>query len=161
MGTGLHSFSRSNAPVKLPQRACRARDLDRFIFHQGATGFLMGGFAVRNKSASACRIGGLPRLVIFEPDGRRVPIDVRLSDGYHTPTTPPVRALDPGEDANVPIAWSDYCQRRLRAPLTYRMTFRAGPSVTAKTDAATGSCITQGHSAGLVQVTILSRPIPN
>jgi hypothetical protein len=90
-----------------------------------------------------------------------VPIDVRSSDGYHTPTTPPVRALDPGEGANVFMAWADYCQRRLKAPLTYRMTFPVGPSDAAKTDSATGNCITQGHSAGTVQVTILSEPVGN
>ena len=161
MGTGLHSFTRSEARTILPQRACRAQDLDTFIFHQGATGFLMGGFAVQNTSASACRLGGLPRLAIFEPDGRPVPIDVRLSDGYHTPTTTRLRALRPGEEGAVFMAWADYCQRRLKAPLTYRLTFPVGPSVTAKTDAATGNCITQGHSAGTVQVTNLSEPVRN
>jgi hypothetical protein len=147
--------------VKLPQRACRAQDLGTEVFHQGATGFLMGGFVVRNTSASACRIGGMPHLAIFEPDGRQVPVDVRLSDGFHTPTTPRLRALGLGKEGYVFMAWADYCQRRLKAPLTYRMTFPVGPSVMAKTDAATGNCITQGHSAGTVQVTILSEPIPN
>lgn len=146
---------------EIPQRACRRQDLATFISHQGATGFLMGGFGVRNTSASACRIGGMPRLAILEPDGRQVPVDVRLSDGYHTPTTQRLRALWPGEEGNVFMAWADYCQRRLKAPLTYRMTFPVGPSVTAKTDSATGNCITQGHGAGTVQITILSEAIPN
>jgi hypothetical protein len=101
----------------------------------------------------------MPRLQILEPDGQLVPVDVRLSDGYHTPTTPPVRFLGPGREANVFIAWSDYCRRRLRAPLTYRMTFPVGPRVTAKTDAATGNCITGGQSAGDVQLTVLSEMI--
>jgi hypothetical protein len=149
----------AQAKSEIPRRACKEQDLDTFVFHQGATGFLMGGFAVRNTSASSCRLGGLPRLAIFEPDGRRVPIKVRLSDGHHTPTTPRLRALRPRELGSVFMAWADYCQRRLKAPLTYRLTFPVGPSVTAKTDSATGNCITGGHTAGTVQVTSFSEPI--
>lgn len=150
---------KAQAGSDVPRRACRHQDLATDVFHQGATGFLMGGFAVKNTSASACRLGGSPGLAIFEPNGRRVPIDVRLSDGYHTPTTQRLRALHPGEEGTVFMAWGDYCQRRLKAPLTYRLTFPAGPSVTAKTDAATGNCVTAGHTAGTVQVTKLSEPV--
>jgi hypothetical protein len=150
----VHSFHESTR-----QRECRSDDLRAEVSHQGATGFIMGGVWVRNVSRSPCRIGGMPKLVILEPDGRPVPVDVRRSDGYHTPTTRPVHVLKAHEDAVVRTAWSDYCLHSLKAPLTYRLAFPSGVRMTARSDAAAGTCITQSRTAGILQITPLSRPI--
>ena len=120
----------------------------------------MGGVWVWNESRSTCRIGGMPTLEVLERDGRVVPVDVRRSDGYHTPTTRPVYVLKPHEDAVVWTAWSDYCLHDLKPPLTYRLTFPSGVDVTARSDAAAGTCITQSRTAGVLQITRLSKPIP-
>jgi hypothetical protein len=117
--------------------ACRAGDLAASVFFQGATGNLLGGFTVRNRSSHACRIGGRPGLALRRADGQRVTLTLLPAD-RRLPSRHAVRVLAPAGRATAWILWESYCGSAARGPFTFRATLTTRAHVSASTAAATG-----------------------
>jgi hypothetical protein len=92
-------------------RACLAHDLSARAAFEGGTGAQEGGIALRNRSATACRLSGRA-ILDFVAAGRR--LAVRNVVGKATDGTRRDRSilLAPANRAFVHARWSNWCGAR-------------------------------------------------
>jgi hypothetical protein len=94
-----------------PPRACLAHDLAARAAFQGGTGADEGGIALRNRSATSCRVFGRA-ILDFVAGGRRLAIRNvvgKATDGARRERT---ILLAPGDRAFVHARWSNWCGAR-------------------------------------------------
>ena len=110
------SRSPARAPAH-PQLAalCRASQLRAHVFLQGATGSLVGGIELSNRSTSACSLVGKPQLSFAGATSkwRRGPLPKDTGTTADPLADPPgsLRALASGKAAVVRLWWSNWCGR--------------------------------------------------
>jgi Domain of unknown function (DUF4232) len=111
-------------------RPCAAIDLVGSVGFAGATGFAVGPLMFRNRSASACRLGGRPRVRLFVNGAVANPTQYPLTT--RDSSSRPVRVLRPGRSAGVRLWWSNYCGRRDRVRVVVRVRLTSGARVRVK-----------------------------
>jgi hypothetical protein len=79
---------------------------------------------LRNRSASACRPGGRPRIRIFVNRAVANPTQYPLTT--QDSSSPPVPVLRPGRSAGVRLWWSNYCGRRDHVRVVVRVQLTSG-----------------------------------
>lgn len=111
-------------------RPCTATDLVGSVGFAGTTGFAVGSLMFRNRSASACRPGGRPRVRIFVSGALANPTQYPLTK--QDSSSRPVPVLRPGRSAGVRLWWSNYCGRRDRVRVVIRLQLTSGARVRVK-----------------------------
>jgi hypothetical protein len=124
-------------------RPCTAADLRAHGELQAATGSMLGPIVFRNASPSTCRLGGRPRVAIFDRAGRllrtrELPLTLR-GIGYRG-----VTALGPGGRASLFLSWSEWCGRwprgELQQQLRLHVALTTGRTLTAAFDSGRPRC---------------------
>jgi hypothetical protein len=95
--------------------ACRAASLVAHLFLQGATGSLVGGVDLTNRSRRRCALLGRPRASFLGPAALATKRSVVAAPVPRAPpdvlADPPgsLRALAPGKTAAASLVWSNWC----------------------------------------------------
>lgn len=125
-----------HAPAHPPLApACAASQLRARLFLQGATGSLVGGVNLTNRSGKACSLVGRPRISFPGATARwRAKPIARQKLPYAVLLDPvgSLRALAPGKTATVTIWWSNWCPRGAGAavrPVAIRLGLPGGTAV--------------------------------
>ena len=117
----LHSNLMSPAPTQaVPPgtSACTAAHVLIQAIWEGATGSLAGGVAVTNLASSPCVLVGPPH-VELRADGATVDVATTYyrSVSADQPSEAPPVLLGPGEQAQAPMSWQNWCGRPLTKTL--------------------------------------------
>jgi len=123
------------APATPDAPACRADQLAAgHAGWGGATGSLLGGFLVRNTSASSCRLLGLPSVVIVDGAGR--PLKVAAVTVPNPEAKPivlgprqsaPAVGLEPASGlGSETLQWFNWCGASPKGPLSLAVTLPEG-----------------------------------
>jgi uncharacterized protein DUF4232 len=108
--TGLPLSSSTPQAVPPSTSACTTAQVMIQASWEGATGTLAGGVAVTNLGSSACVLAGPPQ-VQLRADG--APIDVTIttyeSVNADQPSEAPPVLLEPGDQAQAPLSWYNWC----------------------------------------------------
>jgi hypothetical protein len=113
-------------------RPCAAVDLVGSVGFAGTTSFAVGSLMFRNRSASACRPGGRPRVRIFVNGVLANPTQYPLTN--QDSGSRPVPVLRPGQLAGMRLWWSNYCGRRDRVRVVVRVQLTSGARLRVKDD---------------------------
>ena len=111
-------------------RPCAGVDLVGSVGFAGATSFAVGPLMFRNRSASACRPGGRPRVRIFVNGVLANPAQYPLTN--QESGSRPVSVLRPGRSAGVRLWWSNYCGRRDPRRVVVRVQLTSGARLRVK-----------------------------
>ena len=122
-------------PVNFPSPApgstplCQPADLQTSSNSTGATGALMLGITLTNKSKNPCALTNPPKVTLLNDS--QEPLDVQVSDapGDQTPPATSQMELAPGESAIVSLVWRNACQPLPNDSLTMRLELSAGQNL--------------------------------
>ena len=117
----------SPAPGSTP--LCQPADLQTSSNSTGATGALMLGITLTNKSKNPCALTNPPKVTLLNDS--QEPLDVQVSDapGDQTPPATSQMELAPGESAIVSLVWRNACQPLPNDSLTMRLELSAGQNL--------------------------------
>lgn len=122
-------------PLNFPNPApgstplCQPADLQISSNSTGATGALVLGITLTNKSKNPCALANPPQITLL--NGSSQPLDVQASDapGDQTPPAPAQMELAPNESAIISLIWHNYCQPLPDNSLTIRLGLAAGQNL--------------------------------
>jgi hypothetical protein len=107
------------APGSTP--LCQPADLQISSNSTGATGVLVLGLTLTNKSKNPCALANPPQMTLLNASAQ--PLDVQTSEapGDQTPPAPAQMELAPSESAIISLIWRNYCQSLPDNSLTLRL----------------------------------------
>ena len=117
----------SPAPGSTP--LCQPADLQTSSNSTGATGALVLGITLTNKSKNPCGLSNPPQITLLNGSGQ--PLDVQTSSlpNDQTPPAPLQMQLAPGESAILTLIWRNTCQPLPNDNLTIRLGLSTGQNL--------------------------------
>ncbi len=114
----------SPAPGTTP--LCQPADLDVSSNSTGATGALVLGITLTNKSKNPCALSNPPQAALLNVSGQ--PLDVQASSAPDDQASPASSQMEiaPSESAIVSLIWHNYCQPLPNDSLTIRLALSKG-----------------------------------
>ena len=125
--TALPENFPSPAPGSTP--LCQPADLQISSNSTGATGALVLGMTLTNKSKNPCALANPPQATLL--NGSAQPLDVQTSNtpGNQTPPAPAQMVLAPDESAILTLVWRNYCQPLPNDSLTIHLELTSGQNL--------------------------------
>ena len=93
-------------------RQCRASYLRASLFLNGATGSLLGGVRVTNRTGKACSIAGLPKARLAGVHKMHYATVFHLGGRGGLPGSGPAKILHSGWSATTYMQWWNWCGKR-------------------------------------------------
>ena len=117
----------SPAPGSTP--LCQSSDVQISSNSTGATGALVLGITLTNKSKNPCALANPPQTTLLNDSGQPLDVQTSSTPGDQTPPAPPQMELAPGENAIISLIWRNYCQPLPNDSLTIRLGLAAGQTL--------------------------------
>ena len=108
----------AETPSPAPLATCDPEVLRAVGEWSGATGSLAGVLIIGNEGGQTCQVQGRPEVALFDSAGRPLALTVSAFDKTGEPPEPVT--LEPGEQAQALLIWSNWCGERTATPVTVR-----------------------------------------
>ena len=119
-----------NFPSPMPGSTplCQPADLGISSNSIGATGALMLGVTLTNKSKNPCALANPPQVTLLDDKGQPLKVQESSASDDQTPASPQME-LHPGESAIASLAWRNYCQPLPNDSLNLRFELSTGSNL--------------------------------
>lgn len=117
----------SPAPGSTP--LCQPADLDVSSNSIGATGALMLGITLTNKSKNPCTLSNPPQVTLLDNSNKPLDIQISSAPADQTPPAPTQAQIAGGESVILSLVWHNYCQTLPQDSLTVRLALSTGQNL--------------------------------
>jgi len=132
---GTDKLPSTQAALDIPTQSvvsmpvCGPADLLTSASSNGATGAIMLGLTLTNKSGNLCTLANPPQVKLLDANDQPIEAQTSPSLAVMTPPAPELLALAPRDNVIVSMVWRNYCQLMPGDMLTIRLTLAPNENV--------------------------------